>query len=246
MPRSIHGNKRINFTEKNKQMNRSNIKIICFAAIWVITYSLSTSQVMEAQKTMSKGQNSSISIDIYDIAPSYTDDVYKDFIKEFKGKIKKDKKSNEWFSDDAKVAGIANGAPIDIYSKIEGSGNRSTVTMWVDLGAGYINSSTYPREYAEAQRLLEKFAQSVRVAKAEDELGLVEKDMKKLDSDMKKLKKDKEDYQQEIEKCKAKIKEAEAGIIKNEEDQRNKQISIEQQSIKVEDAKTKVNNLKRM
>lgn len=212
------------------------------ALLWVFT---SDAQIMESTKVMSKGQQSSLTIDIPDVSAEYTESVYKDFIKDFKGKTKKDKKSNEWFSDDSKVASIANGAPVDIYSKIESVGNKAVVNMWVDLGTGYINSSTYPREYEEAGKLLAKFAQLVRVRQAEDELALVEKDMKKLDADLKKLKKDNEDYHKEIERCNEKIKEAEKSIVKNEEDQKNKQVNIGTQSEKVESAKTKVNNLKK-
>ncbi len=227
-------------------MKQIGIRIFFFMFSCICLFYSGYSQVMESQKVMSKGQNNSLSIEIYDIPAEYVDDVYKDFIKEYKGKIKKDKKGKEWMSDDAKVASIANGAPIDIYSKIESAGNKAVVNMWIDLGAGYISSGTYPREYTEAQKLLEKFAQSVRVRKAEDELAMVEKDMKKLDSDMKKLIKDNEDYHKEIERCNEKIKEAEKAIIKNEEDQKNKQSSLQQQAYKVEDAKSKVNNLKRM
>jgi hypothetical protein len=204
----------------------------------------SQAQVMESAKIMSKGQNTSLSIEIPDVAADFTEDVYKDFIKDWKGKNKKDKKANEWFSDDAKIASIANGAPIDIYSKIESAGNKSVINMWVNLGTGYVSSSTYPREYEESQKLLEKFALTVRIRKAEAELALVEKDYKKLDGDLKKLKKDNEDYHKEIDRCNEKIKEAEQNIIKNEEDQKNKEIAIESQGQKVEEAKTKLNRIK--
>lgn len=227
-------------------MKQLGIRVFVSLSISFTLSFIASGQVMESQKVMSKGQNNSLSIEIYDVPSDFVDDVYKDFIKEYKGKTKKDKKGKEWMSDDAKVTTIANGAPIDIYSKIESAGNKTVVNMWIDLGAGYINSGTYPREYTEAQKLLEKFAQSVRVRKAEDELALVEKDLKKLDSDMKKLIKDNEDYHKEIERCNEKIKEAEKAIIKNEEDQKNKQSSLQQQSYKVEEAKSKVNNLKRM
>ncbi|MEP7266264.1 MAG: hypothetical protein ABI844_01465 [Saprospiraceae bacterium] len=223
-------------------MKLTNTLIIAF----FLTMQISNAQVMESQKVMSKGQNMSLSIEIPDVSADFTDDVFKDFIKDFKGKTKKDKKANEWFSDNAKVASIANGAPIDIYSKIESNGNKSVVNLWIDLGAGYVSSSTYPREYEEAQKLLEKFAQTVQVRKAEDELSIVEKDAKKLDGDMKKLLKDNDDYHKDIEKCNQKIKEAEQNIVKNEDDQRSKKAAIDSQSSKVEDARTKLNNVKKM
>ncbi|MEP7323787.1 MAG: hypothetical protein ABI761_17810, partial [Saprospiraceae bacterium] len=161
----------------------------------------SIAQVMESKNVMSKGEQSSLTIEIPGVSSEYTDDVYKDFTKDFKAKTKKDKKVNEWYSDDAKVASIANGAPIDIYTKIESAGNSSKVSMWIDLGTGYVNSSTYPREYEESGKLLAKFAQAVKVSQAEDELEGVEKEYKKSDSDLKKLKKDNDDYHKEIEKC---------------------------------------------
>jgi len=221
---------------------KKSIYLLGFALL--ITHAGYT-QVMEASKVMSKGQQSSLSLEIPEVSADYADEVYKDFIKDFKGKTKKDKKNNEWFSDDSRVPSIANGAPIDIYAQLESAGNKAVINMWVDLGTGYINSSTYPREYAEAGKLLEKFAAEVKIKQAEDELDMVEKDMKKLDGDMKKLKKDNEDYHKEIEKCKEKIKEAENGISKNEEDQKSKQVAIEGQTEKVEAAKIKVNNLKK-
>ena len=206
---------------------------------------VSSAQVMEDSKVMSKGQQTSLSIEIPEVSADYVDDVFKDFIMDFKGKTKKDKKLNEWFSDNAKVPTIANGAPIDIYSKIESVGSKSVVNMWIDLGTGYISSGTYPAEYQEAGKLLAKFATTVKVRQAEDELALVEKDLKKLDGDMKKLKKDNEDYHKEIERCNEKIKEAEKNIEKNEEEQKGKQMALENQASKVEDAKTKVENIKK-
>ncbi|HNT22038.1 MAG TPA: hypothetical protein PKL70_16495, partial [Saprospiraceae bacterium] len=196
----------------------------------------SRAQVMESSKVMSKGQQTSLNLTIPDVSAEYVDDVYKEFIKTYKGKTKKDKKSNEWYSDDAQVASIANGAPIDIYARIESAGNQATVTLWIDLGTAYISSGTYPREYEEAGKLLEKFGQQVKISQAEDELAAVERDMKKLDADMKKLKKDNEDYHKEIERANEKIKEAEKNILKNEEDQKSKQTAIEDQAGKVEAA----------
>lgn len=204
-----------------------------------------SSQIMEASKVMSKGQQSALSLEIPEVSADYAEEVYKDFIKEFKGKTKKDRKTNEWFSDDSRVPGIANGAPVDIYAQLESSGSKTVINMWVDLGSGYINSSTYPREYAEAGKLLEQFSHMVKIRQAEDELDMVEKDMKKLDGDLKKLKKDNEDYHKEIEKSNQKIKDAENAILKNEEDQKSKQAAIETQAQKVEEAKVKVNNLKK-
>ncbi len=203
-------------------------------------------QVMETSKVMSKGQQTSLTLTIPDVSADYADEVYKEFIKAYKGKTKKDKKSNEWYSDDAQVASIANGAPIDIYTRIESAGNQATVNMWIDLGTAYISAGTYPREYEEAGKLLEKFGQQVKVSQAEDELAAVEKDLKKLDADMKKLKKDNEDYHKEIERANEKIKEAEKNILKNEEDQKSTQSAIEAQADKVGAAKEKVNKLKQM
>jgi len=212
----------------------------------IMVFALSAnSQVMEASKVMSKGQQSTLTLEIPDVSSDYAEEVYKDFIKDFKGKTKKDKKTNEWFSDDAKVGSIANGAPIDIYAKLESSGSKAIINMWVDLGSGYINSNTYPTEFTEAGKLLEKFSEMVKIRQAEDELALVEKDLKKLDADMKKLKKDNEDYHKEIEKSNQRIKDAENSILKNEEDQKNQQSAIEAQAGKVEEAKIKVNNLKK-
>ena len=211
----------------------------------LLTVTCSYAQVMEAKKIMSKGEQSSISLDLQGVSAEYADDVYKDFIKEYKGKIKKDKKANEWFSDDAKIASIANGAPIDIYSKIESSGNSAKINMWVDLGTGYINSSTYPKEYEEGQKLLNKFAQTVKVRQAEDDLAALEKEMKKLDGDMKKLKNNNDDYHKDIEKCNQKIKEAQDNIVKNEADQKNKKTMMDEQTTKIDYAKTKLDNIKR-
>lgn len=218
--------------------------LILFFLIAIMT-SYTRAQVMEASKVMSKGQQTSLTLEIPEVSADFAEEVYKDFIKDFKGKSKKDRKTNEWFSDDAKVATIANGAPIDIYATLESSGSKAVINMWVDLGSGYISSSTYPTEYMEAGKLLERFAETVKIRQAEDELDLVEKDLKKLDGDMKKLKKDNEDYHKEIEKANQKIKDSENAILKNEEDQKSKQSAIEAQAQKVEEAKIKVNNLKK-
>lgn len=224
-------------------MKRFNVHIFGTILILLFARFESFAQVMEEKRVMSKGEQSSLTIEIPGVEASYTDDVYKDFIKDFKGKTKKDKKANEWSSEGAKVASIANGAPIGIYSKIEGSGNKSVVNMWIDLGTGYVNSSTYPAEYQEAQKLLNKFAQTVKVQQAQDELAALDKEMKKMDSDMKKLKRDNDDYHKEIEKCNQKIKDAQNSILKNEDDQKNKKMAIDQQAVKLDAAKDKLSKI---
>lgn len=222
------------------------MKSILFFFTFSLVWSFSDAQVMESSKTMSKGAQSSISIEIPDVNPELTEDVFKDYFKNYRGKTKKDKKLNEWFSDDAKVPAIANGAPIDIYSKIEGAGSKTMVTMWVDLGQGFISSGTYPGEYAAATKLLTDFGKQVRISSAENDLAAMDKDAKKLDNDLKRLKRDNDDLHKEIDKCNDKIKQAQNDIVKNEDDQKAKQKAIVDQSSKMDQAKAKLADLKKM
>ena len=66
-----------------------------------------------------------------------------DSIKNFKGKLKYNRKIDEYFSDNAEIKDMSENA-VDIISKVYDNGAEgTTVAIWFNLGVTYLSSEKY-------------------------------------------------------------------------------------------------------
>jgi len=197
---------------------------------------LVSAQVTESEQYMSQGTYNSLSIDL----PTGSEKAApKEWVKFFKkyGKTKKNRKTGEYFTDDANVTGMSNNS-VDVYATFSGT----VMTAWFDLGGTYLSSSD--NGFATGEQILLDFGLHLKVLQVEDELKGEEKNMKSLQSDLKKLEKSKATLEKNIENWKAKIAEAEADIEKNIQDQEAKTIEIGNQEIIVEQVQARLAELR--
>lgn len=221
-----------------KKLKKINLLLLC-----IFTLSLSAQEVMEAEKVMSKGLNNSVSIELSNVDNKQVDVWWRDFIRAYTKKVKKDRKSKEWFADDATITDINASTPIDMYTKIESAGKYIAVTTWVDLGTGYLSSTDNPDAYAGLEKIMLAFEHHVATEKVNIELASEEKNLKKLQNELKKLQNQNNTYHKQIENANAKIAKAEEDIRKNLESQESMQTTIESQIKMVEDVRIKLNEM---
>lgn len=200
-------------------------------------------QIEESEKTMSQGVYNSLTIELIQAKEKVVEKTWKKFVKDFKGKTKKDKKMDEWFTDDGKIVAIGGGNTVDVYSRISEAGDNVFMTVWFDLGGEYLNSASHPSKYTEGEKMLMKFA--IEVAK---EMTLIELDeqetvLKKMHKNLKKLENMKERYENEIVKAKEAIATAENNIELNIKEQENAQDQIKMQGEVIDEIKKKLNDL---
>lgn len=205
---------------------------------------LSAQEVMQGDKVMSKGLLAAASVDVYDVEENQVDDWWRDFMKQYGKKISKDRKTKEWFSDDAQVPSISSSA-VDVYAKVEKVGKYVTVSAWVDVAGNFINSTQNPEAFDGLKMLMQDFRHETDVQKVMLELEGEEKNLKKLEAELKKLQNQKDGYEKEIERAKQKIVENEENIKKNIQEQGNAQKSIEDQAKMVDKVRQKLNDLKK-
>lgn len=200
---------------------------------------LTFAQVTESQKFMSQGTYNALTIQLPEGSEKDAPKEWVKFIKKY-GKAKKDRKTDEYFVDDAKIVGISNNS-VDIYTKFEGS----TMTVWFDLGGAYLSSSEHPDGYAMGEQVLMDFGLELKVLMVEEEIASEEKNLKKMEGDLEKLEKEKTTHEKNIEDWKAKIAQAEADIEQNIKDQEAKTAEIEQQKTIIDMIKGRLAELKK-
>jgi uncharacterized protein (DUF342 family) len=207
----------------------------------IISVTLSSStvaQVIEGAQFMSKGTFNALTINLPEGSEK---DAPKEWVKFFKeyGKLKKDKKTEEYFADDAKIIGMSANA-VDVYTKFNGN----SMTVWFDLGGAYLNSSEHTAGYPVGEQLLTKFALHLQVLLVEEELKKEEKALKDRNGELSKLEGKKADLEKNIADWKAKIAQAEKDIEQNALDQEGKKAEIQQQQTVLETVRARLAKLK--
>lgn len=220
-------------------------KLTLLFILFVGSFTLISAQtVSEEMSSMSLGKQSGFQIDIDGADEDLTEDVWKDFIKDY-GKGKRNKKAREYYSVGAKVPLINGASEIDLYIRFDERVNMTTAMLWVDMGGGFVNSNEYPSEAQGAKEFLTNFYLAVKKEAIEKEMKEQEKVMEKMEKELRKLEKKNTGYHKDIEKAKEKIEKAEKNIEQNLKDQEDQNIIIEQQRKVIEEIIERLNNLGR-
>lgn len=214
-------------------------KITLLTLLLTVLTTLTFAQVTESQKFMSQGTYNALTIQLPEGSEKDAPKEWMQFIKKY-GKAKKDRKTEEYFVDDAKITGLSNNS-VDIYTKFEGS----TMTVWFDLGGAYLSSTEHADSYAMGEQILMDFGLELKVLLVEEEIATEEKNLKKIEADFQKLEKEKATLEKNIEDWKAKIAQAEADIEQNVKDQAAKTTEIEQQKTVIDMIKGRLMELKK-
>jgi len=193
---------------------------------------------------LSKGVYEALVIQIPSLKKKTTASLWTDFTNDFySSRSKYNRKTKEYFTDDANIAGIGKGNTVDIYTVIEENGDGSVLNMWIDLGGAYLSHSEHQDRYVEAEKMLIRFGLEAAKEKIRLDIKQQEKDLDNLQGDLKKLGNAKERLEQEIEKAKATIVQAEQNIAENEKQQEAKGEEISTQQTLIEETKKKLNDL---
>jgi len=203
-------------------MKKITLLTLLLTFLTVLTFA----QVTESQKFMSKGTYNSLTIQLPEGSEKNAPKEWVKFIKKY-GKAKKDRKTQEYFVDNAKILGMSDNS-VDIYAKFEGN----AMTVWFDLGGIYLSSSEHLDGHAMGEQVLMDFGLELKILLVEEEVESEEKSLKKMEGDLERFSKEKITLEESIEDWKAKIAQAEADIEQSITDQETKKSEIEdQQSI---------------
>jgi hypothetical protein len=204
-----------------------------------------SAQVKEGEKLMSLGNNNSLSIELPKIKADFAEKIWKNYVKPYKGKYARDKKDkNEYFLDNALIAGLGAGNTVDVHANFQQMGENTLFTAWFNLGGAFVSSAQFKEQYTEAEKIVLKYAIETAAADTKIQLEDQQKELQKQEKQLKKLEDKNADYKKDIENWKAKIKQAEADIESNLKSQGDQKTKIGDQRKLVTDIQAKLDSLK--
>ena len=187
-----------------------------------------------------KGEYNAFYVDlIHDSDAKEVEKEWKSFIKSYKGKTKKVKKSDDFMTDDATIPDMSENT-VDIISRADKNGNQVRFIVWYNLGGAYLSTAMHPDRAVVAEKMLQDFALTREKAAVERKLQDEEKKLKGLSGDLKDMVKDKEGLESDIKKYEEKIEEARTKISENLKAQEAKQGEINAQKGVIEGVKTEL------
>lgn len=198
-------------------------------------------QIVEATKVMSQGDNNALTVRLPDTEVKVVEKEWESFIKGYKAKLRKIKKSSEIFADNAKIEDISSNT-VDVYALVSERGDDTELSVWFDMGGAYLNSESHPDQYNKAQGMLNDFLGRVSKTYIANLLNVEQKKLKDLEGDMKAIEKDQENSVKDIAKYEEKIMEAKANIEKCKLDKEEAMKAIEAQKAEVKKVKMQLNN----
>lgn len=201
------------------------------------------SQVREGDRLMSQGNKNSLTVDMNNVPIKVVEKYWKEYAKQFKGDTKKDRKTDEWFTDNALVPALGGANTVDMYTKFTDNGNSTNMAMWVDLGGAYINQKDFKEKYDAAEKIMLDFALSVNREQIKTLLNDQQDEQKKMEREQRNLEKKNTNLHNDIDDWKKRITKAEGELqvnLKSQEDQKKK---IENQQKLVEEIQKKLANM---
>jgi hypothetical protein len=200
-------------------------------------------QVAEETRVMSVGSQPALTIILPGADMKFADAEWKEYMKSY-GKMTKVKQSKENLVEGAQILDIGGVNRLNVYSISEAVAEGSKMIVWIDMGGGFINSSTFPKEYAEAVKFMQNFGHKVKVDQIAIDLDGQQKTLTKFESNLTKLQRENDNLHKVIEDAKKRIAEAELDIVKNLEEQDLAQKEIDAQKTTVQTVQKKLEEVK--
>jgi hypothetical protein len=201
-------------------------------------------QVNSERKTMSEGVYEAQVMQIPNMDAKAVGSLWEDFMKSnYNARTKYNRKTKEYFTDDASIAGIGQGNTIDIYTTVEDKSGGSELSMWINLGGAYLSRGVHGDRYLEAEKLLISFGLETAKESVRMDIKAQEKSLDDLMGELKKLDSDKSRLERDIEKAREAIAQAEKEIATNLTLQEAKQAEIKAQEELVDATKRKLKDL---
>jgi len=218
------------------------IKLILMLSLAIIGLNTQAQDIQPHNRTMSMGAHPGYYIDMENAERKNVEKLWKDYLKEYSKKVKKNKK--EYYTEQARIPIVNGSGELTVYSQLEEGRDLTTLYVWVDLGGGvFMNEEDHSNQVDGFFQYMEDFYYIVEKDVIKRELEEQEKALEKLNKELKKLTDKNEDYHNEILKAQEKIRKAEEDIEKNLNEQNDKQVEIERQKKMIEKIINKYNSV---
>lgn len=224
-----------------KIMNKKSLFPLVFFFVAAFQLSAQFEVVRETERVMSFGSRPGFRMEFVNTDPAVIESVWKDFAKQnFNAKLKKSK--GEWTATKLKAAFMGD-EPFALYSTIEKDGERTSLNVWVDAGAYFLNRRDARVRTDEMMRTLRQCYFDIRRAAIGKELKAQEAQMKEMEARQKRLAKENDELRKNIESWESKIQKAKQDIINNEQSQETNLIEQENQRRLLEETRRRLENV---
>lgn len=178
------------------------------------------------------GQVSSSSVEIEKAEKAMVAKRWSSYIKDFDGKVKNSK--GEYFQDNTKMSAISPDT-LDIYSRVEESGDNVVITVAINKNGEFINNGS--GSYVAIDDMLLSFEKIVKKEKADQEYEEAAKALKTLERSLNELK-------DKNTKLASSIQDMKSDIADNERTIKSNDKSIEEMNSKIREQDDLVKSLK--
>lgn len=202
-------------------------------------------QVSEQFATMSQGSNNALSMQLDGVDVKTAEKVWSKYVKDFKGKAKKDRKTGEWMVDDLTIPSISPNT-IDVYATFEESGTGVSTRVWMDLGGAFLASNTHADRFSKAIEFMDGFGLEIEIESIKQRLDGEEGALKGLEKELEGFLRDQKSEEENIARYEEKIRESEQKIQESIQQQGIKSTEIESQKATIEATKAELKSLERM
>jgi hypothetical protein len=214
--------------------------VFTLSILIMIFFGLSAQEVFEQDRPMSLGMKPAHVIllqmnDVRDI-----EKMWDDYMREMGIKMKRNRKADEYFSEESELYSIGKGNTFNLYSRIQEQGDGAEIMVWVDLGSEFLTTSDNPSESKGLTEILLGFEKEVRIEKVRRELESEEDRLKEMNKDLENLVSDNERFHENIEDAKKEIKENEKNIENNLKEQESSKKKIKEQKVLMEAIKKRM------
>lgn len=213
---------------------------LSFIALFFIQTSFAQ-DISERSAESDEGSHNAYIIVIDDLNEKVATDVWEDFIKDHKSKIKRIRKSKVKLAEDVEIPGLS--GKVHVKSEIEGLGKSTELKIWFIQNGIYLSSSDQPESYDHIDRFIDNYFVALDVAEVKEEIDNEEDKLKNLEKDLDKLKKDNDKLHKEILKAEETIRLAKEDIETNLLDQKTMEDKIDDQKNVVKQTKDKLSKI---
>lgn len=195
--------------------------------------------------SMSEGLHEAVVFTADQIDDRDVERLWRDFIKIYKGKTKRNRRAGEYITKEASLVDLGGAEPVDIYFKAEEYGENTRVSVWFMTKGAFLMLSENPALQKSAEEFLDKFRLEIKISRVDEQLDNASDQLQDLERDLGKLDRLKNRYEKRIENAKEEIEDNKNNIEENLEEQETlKQKIVEQQAV-VEKITEMLNNIKK-
>ena len=135
-------------------------KLILFFTLFLVLSLSLFAQIEEGERSMSLGIHNALVMELPDVTIKLAEKQWKKFAKKY-GKTKYQRKSDEYFTNNADIPSINGDNGVDLYGRVAEEGDKKYMLVWFDLGGAYLSSTGDIDKFKNAEKLLLEFGLQV-------------------------------------------------------------------------------------